>query len=95
MSYTTTMHFKYAKMLAIFEHENMKHGDNSPEGLTLNHKIADKTLANCSPYFTTLQYINNLETKRSYKRTVNLKNLNVFLTNLSSGSNHDLKKTRF
>ena len=76
MSYTTTTHFKYAKMLAIFVHENMKHGDNTPEGLTWKHKIADKTLANCSPYFTTLQYINNLETKRSYKRTVNLKNLN-------------------
>ena len=63
-------------MLAIFVHENMKHGDNTPEGLTWKHKIADKTLANCSPYFTTLQYINNLDTKRSYKRTVNLKNLN-------------------
>ena len=33
-------------------------------------------LANCSPYITALQYINNLETKRSYKRKVNLKNLN-------------------
>ena len=27
------------------------------------------------PYFTALQHINNLETKRSYKREVNLKNL--------------------
>ena len=27
-------------------------------------------LRNCSPYFTALQYINNLETKRSYKRKV-------------------------
>ena len=34
-----------------------------------------KILANCSPYFTALQHINNLETKRSYKRKVNLKNL--------------------
>ena len=32
-----------------------------------------KKLANCSPYFTALQCIDNLETKRSYKRTVNLK----------------------
>ena len=32
-------------------------------------------LANSSPYFTALQYINNLETKRSYKRWVNLKTL--------------------
>ena len=49
------------------------------------HKISDKILANCSPYFTALQYINNLETKRSYKRKVNLKTLK-FLKNLSSGS---------
>ena len=33
-------------------------------------------MANCSPYFTALQYINNLETQGSYKTTVNLKNLN-------------------
>ena len=39
---------------------------------------------NCSPYFTALQYINNLETTRSYKRKVNLKNVE-FLKNLSSG----------
>ena len=40
------------------------------------NKISDKIkyIANCSPYFTALQYFNNLETKRSYKRTVNLKN---------------------
>ena len=34
-----------------------------------------KQFANCSPYFTALQYINNLETQRSCK-TVNLKNIN-------------------
>ena len=39
---------------------------------------------NCSPYFTALQYINNLETKRSYKRKVNLTNINFF-KNLSGG----------
>ena len=33
----------------------------------------------CSLYVTALQDINNLETKRSYKRTVNLENLNFFL----------------
>ena len=42
------------------------------ETLTYKHEISDKNLANCSPYFTTLQYINNLETQRSYKITVNL-----------------------
>ena len=31
MSFTTTMHFKYAKMLAIVVYENTKHGDNTPE----------------------------------------------------------------
>ena len=45
--------------------------------LTCKHKIFDKMLANSSPYFTTLQYINNLETKRSYKRTVYLKTLKL------------------
>ena len=43
-------------------------------GSRVKCKIA-KILANCSPYFTALQHINNLETKRSYKRKVNLKNL--------------------
>ena len=69
------MHLTYAKMLAVVVHENMKLGDNTSElreALTCKHKIFDKTLANRSPYFTSLQYINNLETKRSYKRTVNL-----------------------
>ena len=66
------MHLTYAKLLAIVVHENMKLGDNT---FTCKHKISDKMLANSSPYFTALQYINNLETKRSYKRKVNLKNL--------------------
>ena len=66
-------------MLAIVMRENMKLGDNTvnDERLTfVNTKISAKILANCSPYFTALQYINNLETKRSYKRKVNFKNLN-------------------
>ena len=65
-------------MLAIVMRENMKLGDNTlnDERLTfVNTKISAKILANCSPYFTALQYINNLETNRSYKRKVNLKNL--------------------
>ena len=57
-------------MLAIVVHENMKLGHN-----TLNNERL--TLVNTF-YFTALQYINNLETKRSYKRKVNLKNLNCF-----------------
>ena len=42
-------------------------------------------VANCIPYFTILQVISNLETQRSYKITVNLKNLKL-VENLSSGS---------
>ena len=62
-------------MLAIVVHENMKLRDNTlnSERLTLN---TDKILANCSPYFTALQYNKNLEIKRSYKRKVNLMNPN-------------------
>ena len=41
---------------------------------TCNDKTSNKQLTNCSPYFTALQYLNNLETKKSYKRKVNLKN---------------------
>ena len=64
-------------MLAIVMRENMKLGDNTlnNEAHICKHKISAKILANCSPYFTALQYINNLGTKRSYKRTVNLKTL--------------------
>ena len=57
------MHLKYAKMLAIIVPENMKLGDNTPElgeALTCKHKISDKILAKCSPYFTVLRYINDL-----------------------------------
>ena len=56
-------------------HGNMNFGDNTlnNERLSCKHKILDKLLVNSSPYFTALQYINNLETKRSSKTTVNLK----------------------
>ena len=47
-------------MLAIVDHENMKLGDN-----TLNKDRLSLVL----------QYIKNLETQRSYERTVNLKNV--------------------
>ena len=62
-------------MLAIFVHENMKLGDVTlnNEGLSVKAKFLT-ILANCSPYFAALQYFNNLETKRSYKRTFNFKN---------------------
>ena len=60
-------------MLAFVVHENIKLGDN-----TLNNErlslVNTKFLTNCNPYFTALLYINNLETKRSNKKKVNLKN---------------------
>ena len=43
--------------------------------LNCKHEISDKNLANCSPYLIPLQAINNLETERSYKTTVNFENL--------------------
>ena len=87
------MHLKYAKMLAIALHENMKLEDNSLSNERLSsckHKIFDKILVNCSPYFAASQYINNLETKRSYKRKVNLKNLKFFKKSFERFKNYSL-----
>ena len=63
-------------MLAIVVHKNMKLADNTlnNEGLTVVKTKFLTILANCSPYFAALKYFNNLETKRSYKRTFNLQN---------------------
>ena len=44
----------------------MKLGDNSLNNerlFTFNDETSDKKSTNCSPYFTTLQYIYNLETE--------------------------------
>ena len=71
------MHLKYAKMLAIVVHENMKPGHN-----TLNNERLT--------YFTALQYINNLETKTSYKRKVNFKNLKFFKKSIERFKNYSL-----
>ena len=87
------MHLKYAKMLAIVANENMELGDNTLnkwEALTCKHKISDKIFANCCPYFTALQYINNLETKRSYKRKLNLKSINFFKKSMEQFKNYSL-----
>ena len=48
-------------------------------------KLPIKKVTNCSPYFTALQHINNLETKRSYKRKVNQ---DVYKTANKSASTH-------
>ena len=51
---------------------------------------SDKKLTNCSPYLIALQYINNLETKRSYKRKINLKNLKIFKKSIEQFKNYSL-----
>ena len=67
-------------LLVTVAHVKMKLGDNAlnQEAFSCNDETSDKKVANCSRYFTPLQCINNLETKRSYKRKVNLKNLKFF-----------------
>ena len=47
------------------------------ESLSLVNTKFPTKLANCNPYFTALQDINNLETQRSYETTVNLENLKL------------------
>ena len=75
-------------LLVTAVHVKMKLGNNALqkwEALTCKHKISDKQLLpNCSPYFTTLQYINNLETQRSYKRRL-ISRISSFIKNLSCG----------
>ena len=48
------------------------------------------TRTRCSPYFIALQYINNLETERSYKKKVNLKNLKFFKKSIERFKNYSL-----
>ena len=47
-------------------------------GFTCKHETSDINLANCSPYFTALQYINNRETQRSLKTTFSLEESQFF-----------------
>ena len=71
------LHISNALLVTAF-HLKMKLRDNALNNLRLSlvmTKLPIKKVTNCSPYFTALQYINNLDTKRSYKRKVNLKNL--------------------
>ena len=57
-------------LLVTVVHVKMKLGDNAlnNETFTCNNETSDKKVTNSSPYFNALQCINNLETKRSYKR---------------------------
>ena len=67
-------------LLVTVAHVKMKLEDKARQALNNERlslvitKLPIKKLTNCSHYFTALQCINNLETKRSYKRKVNLKN---------------------
>ena len=60
-------------MLAIVDYENMKLGDN-----TLNKDRLSLVL----------QYIKNLETQRSYERTVNLKNVTFLKKSIERFKNY-------
>ena len=74
-------------LLVSVVHVKMKLGDNALNNERLSLVITTlpiKKVTNCSPYFTALQCNNNLETERSYKRKVNLKDLKL-KKNLSSG----------
>ena len=78
-------------LLVAAVHLKMELGDNSLNNERLSlvmTKLPIKKVANCSRFFTALQYINNFETKRSYKRKVNLKNLKFlkkFIERFKSG----------
>ena len=58
--------------------------------LTCIDETSDKKVTNCSPYFTALQYIDNLETKRSYKRKVNVRNLKFLKKSIERFKNYSL-----
>ena len=60
-------------MLAIVDHENIKLGDNTRNKERLS---------------LVLQYIKNLETQRSYERTVNLKNLKFLKKSIERFKNY-------
>ena len=81
-------------LLVTAVHVKMKLGDialNKEGRLSLvMTKLPIKKVANCSRYFTALQCINNLETKRSYKRKVNPKNLNFFQKSIERFKNYSL-----
>ena len=60
------------------------------EAFTCDDETFDKTLTNCSRYFSALQYINNLKTRRSNKKNVNLKNLKFLKKSVKSFKNYSL-----
>ena len=53
----------------------------------VNNKLRVKKLANRSPYFTALQYINNIETLTSPKTTFHRQESKFFQKKTSSGLN--------
>ena len=80
-------------LLVTAVYVKMKLGDNALNNERLSlvmTRLPIKKVANCSRYFTALQYINNLESKRSYKRKVNLKNLKFFFKSIERFINYSL-----
>ena len=82
-------------LLVTVAHVKMKLGDKARQALNNERlslvitKLPIKNY-NCSPYFTALQCINNLETKRSYKRKVNLKNIKFKKNSIQRFKNYSL-----
>ena len=80
-------------LLVTAVHVKMKLGDNALNNERLSlvmTKLPIKKVANCSRYFTAVQCINNLETKRSYRRKANLKNLNLLKKSIERFKNYSL-----
>ena len=80
-----TMHLKYAEILVIVLHQNMKIGDNTRNNERLSQrryfdKVIIVNFLYCSPYVIPLQVIKNIETQRSCKMTVKLDNLKFLKT---------------
>ena len=80
-------------LLVTVVHVKMKLGDNALNNERLSlviTKLPIKKVTNCSPYFNALQCINNLETKRSYEKKVNLKNLKFKKKSIEQFKNYSL-----
>ena len=56
----------------------------------VNTKLPIKKLANCTPYFTALQFSSKLETQTSPKTTSNLENLNFLKKSIERFKNYSL-----
>lgn len=63
---------------------------NNEKFSLVNTKLPIKKLANCTPYFTALQFSGKLETQTSPKTTSNLENLNFLKKSIEWFTNYSL-----